>query len=124
QPARPPRRADRPRRRPQGREGPPPHLRRGERLARVGVGRRLSGRRGGIAMPAYGKPTACQACHSDVLAVRVPYLDRPVLLDPEQLPITTDLEPLVPEALAWQYLGPRIGWEPLHVAARTWRPVH
>lgn len=75
-------------------------------------------------MPANGKPTACPACHAPALAVRVPYLDRPVLLEPEQLPITTDLEPLIADALAWQYLGPRIGWEPLHVAARTWRPVH
>lgn len=70
-----------------------------------------------------GKPDTCRRCFTPVLAVRVEYMSRPVLLDDHELPITTDLAALVPEAKAWRYLGPNIGWDPLHVAARDWRPT-
>lgn len=70
-----------------------------------------------------GRDTHCPRCGTPVLAVRVSYCASPVLLDDHQLPITADLAALVPEALAWRYLGPRLGWDPLHVAARDWRPT-
>lgn len=70
-----------------------------------------------------GKPTTCPTCTTPVLAVRVEYTNRPVLLDDHELPITARLDDLIGEALAWQFLGPRLGWEPLHVAERNWRPI-
>ena len=74
-------------------------------------------------MTTAGRDTTCRRCGAPVLAVRVDYLNTPVLLDDHELPITTDLADLIPEAQAWRYLGPRIGWDPLHVAARDWRPI-
>lgn len=74
-------------------------------------------------MTSPGKASTCPTCHVQVFAIRVPYLSTPVLLDDHELPITANLDALVPEAKAWRFLGPRIGWEPLHVAARDWRPI-
>lgn len=74
-------------------------------------------------MTTAGRPDTCPGCAQPVLAVRVDYLTRPVLLDEHDLPITADLAALVPEGKAWRYLGPHLGWDPLHVAARDWRPT-
>lgn len=66
----------------------------------------------------------CPDCDADTLVFTVELLSTPVRVEASQVPITTDLTPLVGEAQVWRDLGPHIGWDPLHVAVRDWRPIH
>lgn len=73
--------------------------------------------------PPVARPAACTRCGAPVLAFTVDTQNWPVQLDPDELPITADLPALVAEGRVWRDLGPRIGWDPLCVAIRDWRPL-
>lgn len=66
----------------------------------------------------------CPTCGVDTLVFTVPLVSAPIRVEHHQVPITTDLAPLIGEAQVWRDLGPHLGWDPLHVAARDWRPLH
>lgn len=69
------------------------------------------------------KPATCTRCGAPVLAFTVDTQNWPVQLEDHELPVTADLPTLASEGLVWRYLGPRIGWDPLIVADRDWRPL-
>lgn len=68
------------------------------------------------------RPGTCKGCGAQILLVPVDMQSWPVALDEDNLPITVEVTTVAPWRL-WHHLGPRLGWSPAGVAARTWRPL-
>ena len=69
------------------------------------------------------KPATCTRCGVPVLTFSVNTQSWPVQLEDHELSVTADLTALTSDGLVWRDLGPRIGWDPLIVAVRDWRPL-